>query len=171
MSRKKLNTNSKKAGKKSEVYILSGILAVLVIAVIAVTSIASGPKDSTASTGGGIQITKSQITETAAFIPYKSGNIRMEIIAVKAHDGTIRTAFNTCQVCYDSGRGYYVQEGDRLICQNCGNSFKISQLEKEKNGCNPVPITQQDKIDDGQVITISEKVLKENAAYFRNWKR
>jgi hypothetical protein len=61
MSRKKLNTNSKKAGKKSEVYILSGILAVLVIAVIAVTSIASGPKDSTASTGAEFKLLKARL--------------------------------------------------------------------------------------------------------------
>ena len=45
----------------------------------------------------------------------------MEIVAVKALDGSIRTAFNTCQVCYNSGRGYYQQEGNELVCQNCGN--------------------------------------------------
>jgi len=35
----------------------------------------------------------------------------MEVLAVKAPDGTIRTAMNTCKICYDSGAGYYVQEG------------------------------------------------------------
>lgn len=29
----------------------------------------------------------------------------------------IRTAFNTCQVCYSSGKGYYVQSGNVLVCQ------------------------------------------------------
>ena len=33
----------------------------------------------------------------------------LEVLAVKAPDGTIRTAFNTCQVCYGSGRGLYRQ--------------------------------------------------------------
>ena len=39
----------------------------------------------------------------------------IEVLAVKSSDGTIRTAFNTCQVCYASGRGYYIQQGDGLI--------------------------------------------------------
>ena len=53
----------------------------------------------------------------------------MVVLAFKASDDTIRTALNTCQVCYDSGRGYYVQEGDKLICQNCGNQFEADQVE------------------------------------------
>jgi len=40
----------------------------------------------------------------------------MEVLALKAKDRTIRTALNTCQVCYASGKGYYVQEGDVLVC-------------------------------------------------------
>ena len=62
-------------------------------------------------------------------------------------------AFNTCQVCYDSGRGYYVQEGDVLVCQNCGNRFSAEQVELIKGGCNPVPIDSENKTDDGTTIT------------------
>src|SRR5665647_3780741 len=58
-----------------------------------------------------IKILKSEVSSTAKFYPYKLDGTNMEIIAVKATDGTIRTALNTCQVCYDSGRGYYKQEG------------------------------------------------------------
>ena len=95
----------------------------------------------------------------------------MELIAVKAPDGTIRTALNTCQVCYDSGRGYYVQEGDELVCQNCGNRFQISQVEKQKNGCNPVPILEDSKTDDGTTITVSKDFLQQSKTLFENWKR
>ena len=94
----------------------------------------------------------------------------MEVVAVKATDGTIRTAFNTCQVCYKSGKGYYKQEGDELVCQNCGNRFKIDQIEKQKNGCNPVPILDSDKTDDGTNLVISESYLTKNINYFSNWK-
>ena len=45
------------------------------------------------------------ITETATFYPASINGTDLEVIAVKAPDGTIRTAFNTCQVCFDSGRG------------------------------------------------------------------
>lgn len=160
--------------KNKGIFIASGILVVLVAAFFIIKGLA-GPgasaDASAAQNGGGITITKSDITEKASFIPYKSGDTKMEIIAVKAPDGTIRTALNTCQVCYDSGRGYYVQEGSELVCQNCGNRFQISQIEKQKNGCNPVPVLDDNKTDDGQTITIADSFLEQNAAYFLNWKK
>jgi len=122
------------------------------------------------SGGSDIAIAKSGITDVVTFIPYQAGSVKMEIIAVKAPDGTIRTAFNTCQVCFDSGRGYYVQEGDELVCQNCGNRFAISKVEKEKNGCNPVPILEENKKDDGTSITVSTSFLEQNKDLFANWK-
>ncbi len=121
-------------------------------------------------TGAGISINKSEITSTAKFIPYQAGDTKMEVLAVQAPDGTIRTALNTCQVCFDSGRGYYKQEGDVLVCQNCGNRFKISQIEKEKNGCTPVPILEGDKTDDGTTISISADFLEQYKELFANWK-
>ena len=129
--------------------------------------------DDTAQTGqggngDGITIVKKNITETATFIPYQFGDAKMEIIAVMAPDGTIRTALNTCQVCWDSGRGYYEQEGDELVCQNCGNRFKISQIEKMKNGCNPVPITGKEKTDNGDTITISGGELAKYKSFFES---
>ena len=78
----------------------------------------------------------------------------MEVLAVKASDGSIRTAFNTCQVCYDSGRGYYKQQGKVVVCQNCGNQFKLDQIEKIKGGCNSVPIMKENKTDDSENIVI-----------------
>jgi uncharacterized membrane protein len=91
---------------------------------------------------------------------------KLEVIAVKAPDNTIRTAFNTCQVCFDSGRGYYVQEGNVHVCQNCGNRFRMSDVEVTRGGCNPVPITAEDKTVTDTTITIPRaKVI------FENWKR
>lgn len=129
--------------------------------------------DDTAQTGpggngDGITIVKKDITETATFIPYNIGDTKMEIVAVMAPDGTIRTALNTCQVCWDSGRGYYKQEGDELVCQNCGNRFKISQIEKMKNGCNPVPITGEGKADNGDTISISGDELAKYKSFFES---
>jgi len=119
---------------------------------------------------GAIKIVKSDVSSTAIFYPYNLDGINMEIIAVKATDGTIRTALNTCQVCYDSGRGYYEQSGDYLICQNCGNRFHIDQIEKIKGGCNPVPILEADKTDKGNYIAISKDFLATQKEYFSNWK-
>lgn len=169
----------RKSKTKNAVYAVVGIAAALVIAAILLFSGQKGydtAKTAINSPAASTQVNdmviqKSGITETAAFIPYKAGNTDMEVIAVKASDGTIRTALNTCQVCYDSGRGYYVQKGDELVCQNCGNRFKISQVEKIKNGCNPVPIMNTDKTEDDNTITISGAFLTANKELFADWKR
>lgn len=117
-----------------------------------------------------IVIPVSEITETAKFYPAEIDGIDLEVLAVKAQDGSIRTAFNTCQVCYSSGRGYYVQEGDVLVCQNCGNRFAMNEVEVTKGGCNPVPITEEFKIVSDDTITISKDVLVEAEVVFKNWK-
>lgn len=172
-------TNTKKAVpvKKSGKGALIGVGAAIVLLTMffIIKSLGGSSADTAAlggdSISGDITITKSDVTATAKFIPYKAGNIKMEVIALKAPDGSVRTAFNTCQVCYDSGRGYYEQEGDELVCQNCGNRFKASQVELIKGGCNPVPIDSGNKTDDGTTITISNAFMEENKGLFGNWKK
>ena len=127
-------------------------------------------KTAPANIAPGIEINKADISATAKFYPYESNGIKMEVLALKAKDGTIRTALNTCQVCYASGKGYYVQEGDELVCQNCGNRFASNMVGKTKGGCNPVPISDTSKVDDGTKITIDKNYLDKNKAYFSNWK-
>ncbi len=111
-----------------------------------------------------------EVTETPSFYPATINGTDLEIIAVKASDGTIRTAFNTCQVCYSSGRGYYKTEGDRLVCQNCGNSFSVDEVEVTRGGCNPVPITPEYKTIDDKTIIITKDFLNKATEIFHNWK-
>ena len=113
----------------------------------------------------------SEISTTAKFYPVEVDGTKFEVVAVEAPDGTIRTAFNTCEVCYDSGRGYYKQEGDVLVCQNCGNRFKMSRVEIEAGGCNPWPIFPENKTMTDETITISAEFLAESKGIFANWKR
>jgi len=175
MSQARKNAGKSKAGKsnKNGIYTSISILVAIVAILIVIKVMAEvGDKGGAAVSrkGGDVVITKSLITEKATFIPYKSGGTDMEIFAVMAPDGTIRTALNTCQVCYDSDRGYYVQEASEMVCQNCGNRFLVSQIEKERNGCNPVPILEDSKTDDGEVVTISASYLDQYAVYFKDWK-
>jgi hypothetical protein len=121
--------------------------------------------------GADIVILLSDVTETASFYPTTVGGVDLEVLAIKAPDGTVRTAFNTCQVCFNSGRGYYVQEGDNLVCQNCGNQFAASRVEIESGGCNPVPIFEGDKVTDDTTITIPANYLREAQGLFEDWKR
>lgn len=174
---KKANNNKEK--KPSTLYVIAGLLVVLVIGVFAVKGI-GGTKE-TASTGGtatkaevsesgDLIIPVANVTEKASFYKYEANGTDLEVIAVKASDGTIRTAFNTCQVCFSSGRGYYKQEGDQIVCQNCGNSFSPDDVEVTKGGCNPVPIQEADKTVDNTNITISKDYLNSAKELFANWK-
>ena len=94
----------------------------------------------------------------------------MEVIALKASDGSIRTAFNTCQVCYSSGRGYYKVEGDALVCQNCGNSFGFDDVDVARGGCNPVPISAENRTQTDTTVVISAQYLQAQSKLFANWK-
>jgi uncharacterized membrane protein len=116
-------------------------------------------------------ITVSEVTQNAVFYPVDIGGTRLEVLAVRAPDGTIRTAFNTCQVCYSSGRGFYKQQGTVLVCQNCGNRFRMSQVEARSGGCNPVPIFPANKTVTETTITIHKDFLNEAKAIFARWRR
>ncbi|MDR1971771.1 MAG: DUF2318 domain-containing protein [Treponema sp.] len=112
-----------------------------------------------------------ELNSNAIFYPVDIEGTRLEVIAVKAPDGSVRTAFNTCQVCYGSGRGFYKQQGSVLVCQNCGNRFRMGQVEVRSGGCNPVPIPPANKTVDGVSITISRDFLTRAKGIFARWKR
>jgi uncharacterized membrane protein len=112
-----------------------------------------------------------EVTGNAVFYPVDIEGTRLEVLAVRAPDGTIRTAFNTCQVCYGSGRGFYKQQGTVLVCQNCGNRFRMSQVEVRSGGCNPVPIFKDYKTVTDTTITISRDFLREAKSMFARWRR
>ena len=111
------------------------------------------------------------LSENAVFYPVDIDGTRLEVIAVKAPDGTVRTAFNTCQICYNSGRGFYKQQGTVLVCQNCGNRFRMNQVEIRSGGCNPVPIFPQNKTVTDKTITISKAFFTEAKSIFARWRR
>ena len=121
--------------------------------------------------GDSLVIKTEDLSEDAEFYPVEVDGTEMEVIAVKDAKGTIRTAFNTCQICYDSGNGYYKQEGDKLVCQNCGNSFTMDQVGNTSGGCNPWPILEDDKTVTDDETQISYDFLKESSEIFANWKR
>lgn len=152
-----------------KVFAIFSIITVFIISFILIKLSSGGATTGTASAD--LKILKREVSDTVKYYPYKAGKTNMEVLAVKASDGMIKTAFNTCQICYDSGRGYYMQQGDVLICQNCGNRFQIDQIEVVKGGCNPVPITKENKIEDDSYIIISQAFMEENKDFFKNWRR
>lgn len=192
MSQTKNNrTNQESSPSKKTKGILWGAAAVIIAAVAAVVvfsnrtgtieppagnetagtdNVLASPAKEAVIKNSDLIIPIDEITQEASFFPVEIEGTKLEVLAVKAPDGTIRTAFNTCQVCFSSGRGYYKQDGDVLVCQNCGNRFHMSDVEITRGGCNPVPISGEDKIVDEESITIPKEFLTEATVIFENWK-
>jgi uncharacterized membrane protein len=57
------------------------------------------------------------------------------------------------------------------VCQNCGNRFRMSQVEVRSGGCNPIPILKDYKTVTDTTITIPRDFLREARAIFARWKR
>lgn len=86
-----------------------------------------------------IKIPISEITENAKWYEYEKDSIKIKFFVVKASDGSIKTAFDACDICYKSKKGYR-QEGNYIVCNNCGNKYLIDDLgtkNKVSGGCWP----------------------------------
>ena len=71
----------------------------------------------------------------------------MKYFVLKSSDGTVRAAFDACDVCYAQKKGYQ-QEGDEMVCGNCGQRFPSAQINEVEGGCNPSPIERTVKGQD-----------------------
>lgn len=91
-----------------------------------------------------------------------SGNFAIKYFILKSSDGVIRAAFDACDVCWPAGKGYY-QEGDYMVCRNCGRRFASIRVNEVKGGCNPAPLNR--KVENGKVI-IEVKDILEGIQYF-----
>ncbi|HOM01867.1 MAG TPA: DUF2318 domain-containing protein [Acetivibrio sp.] len=157
----------KKQSSKKGIIITVGCALIIVAGIFIARNIMGGGNASAKD----LVIPKSEVTERVKFYPYNADGTKLEVLAVRASDGSIRTAFNTCQVCNGSPWAYFKQQGELLVCQNCKNSFKMDMVEQERGGCNPVPITKDDKTDDGANIIISRDFLVQNKGLFpKTWK-
>ncbi len=125
-------------------------------------------KDATLDIEGNIVIDEKDITETATFINYDADGVIIQLIAVKATDGTTRVALNTCQACNPSPKAYFVQEGEYLVCQVCGNKFHIDEVGIKHGGCNPTPVLEKKESDNE--ITISKDYIISFKDKFEKWK-
>src|ERR1035437_10926685 len=71
------------------------------------------------------------------FYKFEDGGKEIAFFAAKAADGSVKTAFDACDSCYKSKKGYE-QQGDKLNCNNCNQKFAINRLGPNANGgCNP----------------------------------
>ncbi|MEI6134448.1 MAG: DUF2318 domain-containing protein [Desulfomonile sp.] len=92
-----------------------------------------------------------------------SPNQSIRFFVIKSSDGVIRAAFDACEVCYRAKKGY-AQQGDNMVCLNCGMKFKSVKVNEVTGGCNPSALKRT--VKDGNVI-ISQQDLLVGAKYFQ----
>jgi uncharacterized membrane protein len=81
---------------------------------------------------------------------------------LKSSDGVIRAAFDACDVCWREGLGYH-QDGDFMVCNNCGQRFASVKVNEIRGGCNPVPLKREVV---GDQVVIKVKDILEGKPYF-----
>jgi uncharacterized membrane protein len=86
----------------------------------------------------------------------------IEFFVLKSEDGVVRAAFNACDVCFQSLRGY-IQDGSEMICNNCGRRFPADQINVVRGGCNPSPL---DRALEGDSLVIQAEDIVDGLRYF-----
>jgi high-affinity iron transporter len=81
----------------------------------------------------------------------------IRFLVIHQMNGNFATALDACQIC---GRAGYRQEGQNIICRNCGASIYVPSIG-EHGGCNPIPV--KSSIAGGEVIVDLSALLNSTA--------
>ena len=117
---------------------------------------------------GNIIIEEESITNQVSYIAYEYEGVTIGLLAVRNSEGKVIVVINTCQSCGGSPYAYFVQVGNKIQCQNCGNLFAIDDLDNlTPDGCNPIGIEK--RTDKSGKIIIGTSQLKKLKNQFENW--
>ena len=150
-------------GKKS-IVIASLVMVALLFVAFSVFAFSFGKYEKVKINGGAVTIPVAKLADGKAhFYKFEDNGKEITFLAVKAADGSYKTAFDACDSCYRSKKGYE-QQGDKLNCKNCNQKFAINRLgPNATGGCNPGFLLHQLS---GNTISISANDLKGGARYF-----
>lgn len=114
---------------------------------------------------GKVQIPLAGVSDGKAhFFKVKADDGTMvTFFVLKSSDGVVRAAIDACDVCYKAGKSYY-QDGDFMVCENCGQRFASSRINEVKGGCNPAPLT---RIVQGDKLIVEMKDINANKWYMK----
>lgn len=144
--------------------IITKLLAVIIIT--AAISACSGTGDKytkLTADNGAVSIPVSQVNDgNAHYYRIAAGGKDIRFFLIKSSDGVIRAAFDACDVCFPEKKGYR-QEGEFMVCNNCGQRFHSSKINVIRGGCNPSPL---ERAENGGTITITMQDIQSGAKYF-----
>jgi uncharacterized membrane protein len=159
------------APKSNTVKILALVALLLVGVAVYFVAGSDGGRAAAGSAGGGalkaeggeVSIPVSELNNKARFYEYKTASGKsVRFFAMRSSDGVYRAALDACDVCFAAKKGYR-QEGDDMVCNNCGNHFHSAQINEVSGGCNPVGLKR--KVD-GDSLHVNARELEAGASYF-----
>jgi uncharacterized membrane protein len=96
------------------------------------------------------------------YYTYMHNDQPIEFFVLKSEDGVVRAAFNACDVCFQSLKGYS-QDGNEMVCNNCGLRFPADKINVIRGGCNPSPL---DRALEGDALVIQVEDIVTGLRYF-----
>ncbi len=156
--------------KKNRLPLIIAAVGVFIIAATAVFYSTRGPNNLTVSANNPAVVDNNRVIFSANLFEdgkarhfeYISGKNTIRYFILKSSDGILRAAFDACDVCWPAGKGYY-QEGDHMVCRNCGRRFASVLVNEVKGGCNPAPLSR--KLENDKLI-IQIKDIEQGRQYF-----
>jgi FTR1 family protein len=96
---------------------------------------------------GQVNIPLSELTDSSLhFYTADVNGTVIRFLVIHKQNGDFATALDACQICGTAG---YRQEGQNVICRNCGAAIYIPSIG-ESGGCNPIAV--KSRVEGGQVI-------------------
>jgi uncharacterized membrane protein len=153
------------ATNRAKTAVLAGIVTVaLLVGAVSVFAFSLGKYEKVKVSNGTVTLPAAKLADGKAhFYKIEDSGKEITFFAVLASDGSYKAAFDACDSCYKSKKGYE-QQGDKMNCKNCNQKFAVNRLgPNATGGCNPGYLPHKVK---GSNISISANDLKDGARYF-----
>ena len=86
----------------------------------------------------------------------------VKFFVMKSADGVLRAAFDACDTCFRYKLGYH-QQGDVMVCNKCGRTFRSVDINVLQGGCNPAPLGRSVV---GDQIVLKAASIEAGVSYF-----
>jgi uncharacterized membrane protein len=164
-SKKEAVLGGGKSGGNKSTFIGLGI-ALLIVAIVGFVIFGGGtgasPFKAVTAEAGMVKIPISEVNDGQSHHYTYKGNKTINFFVLRSSDGVIRAAFDACDVCYLEKKGYR-QEGDTMVCNNCGQRFPSTKINVIKGGCNPAPLNRS---VEGDYLVLRTADIETGAFYF-----
>jgi high-affinity iron transporter len=131
----------------------AAILCVLVVLSLAAEFVyaraMNAPSQAKMLTGenGQVRIPLSELNDSSLhYYAADVDNTVIRFLVIHRMNGDFATALDACQIC---GRQGYRQEGQNVVCRNCGAAIYIPSIG-QSGGCNPIGV--KSRVEGGDVI-------------------